>query len=796
MTPHRWLACVTGLVLLPVLATAQQTRPNFLWLIAEDLGPDLSCYGNADVQTPHLDRLAAEGMRFHHAFVTCPVCSPSRSAIMTGMYQTTLDAHNHRSHRDDGHRLPDGVRLLTHWMKDAGYFTANLRELPGDWGFRGIGKTDFNFFVEGRSCDSDKWSDLKSHQPFFAQINFHETHRPFPKTRTTSPDKVHLPPYYPDHPVARADWAAYLDALIELDRKVGLVLEGLEKEGLADNTVIVFFADNGAAHVRGKQFCYDSGLRVPLIIRWPRGIPAPTGYTPGKVDTRLVELIDLAPTLLTLAGAEKPARMQGRVLLGDRQEPPRQYAFGARDRCDETVFRFRTVRDDRYRYIRNFTPDRPFLQANRYKENSYPVWNLLKTLHAEGKLTPLQAVLCAPTMPEEELYDLQRDPHETVNLARDPALAEVKARLQAALDRWMVETEDRGRLPEPESLAARQGVRWPGNRPNFGYTLADEPMPPPIRAGIPKAKQPVVLDGNLEEWVGALAVPVHVGHPDWPNRGGEFLLLWDEENLYVGQRCLDQHPIHVGRDDQIWNGDAVEFYLDTRSGKDLGKAEFAQGTLHLFWTPFTHSDVKPRIQVRPLPAFKDLRLDGAELSARQTAWGYTAEFKLPWRNFSGFAAKVGTILGLDLELCSSDGGPRSDRTFVWTGPASVASPSAFARVQLVETLSSEHLQAMGPSLLPTALTLSENYPWLYGTVGVSTTIADRVARIEGQLRDAAGKVRKTASAAPKADPPSGLVLWRGAWELFDLPPGTYWLDITAKDADGREITQRRIPVVR
>ncbi|MCS6976585.1 MAG: sulfatase-like hydrolase/transferase [Gemmatales bacterium] len=796
MFRHFILAVTTVLLAVSSVTAAGTARPNFLWLIAEDLGPDLSCYGNSDVQTPHLDRLASEGMRFQFAFVTCPVCSPSRSAIMTGMYQTTIDAHNHRSHRDDGHRLPEGVRLLTHWMKDAGYFTANLRELPEEWGFRGIGKTDFNFFVEGRSCDTDRWADLKSHQPFFAQINFHETHRPFPRTRQTPPEKVHLPPYYPDHPVARADWAAYLDALIELDRKVGRILDGLKRDGLADNTVVVFFADNGPAHVRAKQFCYDSGLRVPLILRWPKSIPAPSGYAPGRVDTRLVELIDLAPTLLALAGADKPARMQGRVILGDRQDPPRQYAFGARDRCDETIFRFRTVRDARYRYIRNFTPDRPFLQANRYKETSYPVWNLLKTLHAEGKLTPIQAVLCAPTMPEEELYDLDHDPHETANLANDPALAEVKARLKDALERWTEETQDRGRLPEPEFLAANQGVRWPGNRPNFGYTLADEPMPPPIQAAIPKAKQAVVVDGHLDEWSGALAAPVHVGHPDWSNRGGEFLLMWDENHLYVGQRCLDQQPAHVGRDDQIWNGDAVEFYLDTRQGDQLGKPDFAPGTLHMFWTPFTRSEVKPRIQVRPLPAFKDLRLDGVEVAARKTAWGYTAEFKLPWRNFAGFAPKAGVVLGLDLELCSSDGGPRSDRTFVWTGPASVGSPSAFARIQLVDELTPAHLQAMGPTLLPAALNQSANYPWLYGTVGVSTTIAGRVARIEGHLLDASGKVRKTASAVPKTDPPSGLVLWRGAWELFDVPEGRYWLDLVARDAEGKEITRRRLNVVR
>src|SRR5262245_9781112 len=262
-------------------------RPNILWLIAEDIGPHLACYGTKEVSTPHADRLAAEGVLYTRFFTTAPVCSPSRSAFMTGMYQTTIGAHNHRSHRDDGLQLPAGVRLLTDWLRDAGYFTANVRELPAGFGFKGAGKTDWNFAYSGKPFDSDRWADLKGHQPFYAQINFQETHRKFHAPEKADPAKVEIPPYYPDHPVTRADWAKYLDAATELDRKVGLVLEQLEKEGLAENTVIVFFGDNGQAHVRGKQFCYDSGLHVPLIIRWPSKFAAPGHFSAGSVDTRL-----------------------------------------------------------------------------------------------------------------------------------------------------------------------------------------------------------------------------------------------------------------------------------------------------------------------------------------------------------------------------------------------------------------------------------------------------------------------------------------------------------------------------
>jgi arylsulfatase A-like enzyme len=380
---------------------------------------------------------------------------------MTGMYAVTIGAHNHRSHRDDGYELPDGVRVLTDWFRQAGYFTANIRELPADFGFRGAGKTDWNFTYHGQPFDSERWDELRGHQPFFAQINFQETHRKFHAPKRADPAKVVMPPYYPDHPVVRADWAEYLDSATELDRKIGLVLGGLEKEGLAGNTIIVFFGDNGQAQVRGKQFCYDSGLHVPLIIRWPKGAPRPKGFRAGSVDGRLVDMIDLGPTMLSLAGVSKPPKMEGKVFLGDTAEARRRYSFGARDRCDETVFRFRTVRDVRYRYIRNFTPDRPFLQANEYKERSYPVWNLLKELHSQGRLTPLQEVLCAPTMPDEELYDLEADPYETVNLARSSRHGQVLRRLRAALETWIEETGDQGRQLEPPEVAARKGATKP-----------------------------------------------------------------------------------------------------------------------------------------------------------------------------------------------------------------------------------------------------------------------------------------------------------------------------------------------
>lgn len=442
-------------------------RPNILWILAEDFSPHLGCYGTKEVASPHLDRLAAEGVRFDRAFTTAPVCSASRSAFMTGMYQTAIGAHNHRSHRTPDFPLPAGVRVLTDWLREAGYFTANIRALPAPIAFSGTGKTDWNFHHSGAPFDSDRWSDLKSRQPFFAQINLLETHRSAPSTTTTGrafaaprgldPSTVSIPPYYPDCPEVRADWANYLDDAMALDAKVGAILAQLERDGLADSTFVVFMGDHGQAHVRGKQWCYDSGLRVPLIMRWPKGLPVPAGFNPGTASGRIVEAIDVAPTMITLAGAPKPAAMQGRVLFGPRADPPRRYAFGARDRCDETVFRIRTVRDDRYRYIRNFNPEKPFLSLNRYKENQYVAIPAMRRLHEQGKLNAAQEKLFAPGMDPEELYDLDVDPHEIVNLvgSSKPAHQAALERLRAELAQWIERTNDHGRVLESAAELAR-----------------------------------------------------------------------------------------------------------------------------------------------------------------------------------------------------------------------------------------------------------------------------------------------------------------------------------------------------
>ncbi len=424
-------------------ASVKQEGPNVLWIIGDDLSPDLACYGNNIVKTPNLDRLAREGARYTQVFTTAPVCSPSRSAFMTGMYQTSIGAHQHNT--PNKKPLPDGVKTLTDHFREAGYFTSNTN---GD--FKIPGKTHFNFKDE-TPFDGTDWRQRKSGQPFYAQVNFHEPHRRFlrdPKN-PIDPNKVQLPPYYPDDQLSRRDWADYLESIQILDQKVGEVLERLEADGLSENTIVVFMGDHGRAHVRDKQFLYDGGIQIPLIIRWPGHIK------PGTVNDDLISAIDLAPTSLNLSGISVPKNMQGQAFLG-ADANSREYIVAARDRCDETFDRIRCVRTKRFKYIRNFHPDLPYKQTNLYKQHSYPVRTLMEVWFAEGKLTPAQARFMAPTRPSEELYDLENDPDEIHNLADKEEHMATLETLRYTLDKWITETKDQGEIPENRDIATQQ----------------------------------------------------------------------------------------------------------------------------------------------------------------------------------------------------------------------------------------------------------------------------------------------------------------------------------------------------
>ncbi len=458
-----------------VLARGAEVRkPNILWLVGENLTThDLGSYGAKQVRTPHLDALAASGVRYTHVFATNPTCAPSRSAFFTGMYQTTTDTHHMRSHRDDDFRLPVGVRPITHRLRDVGYFTANLKTIGGL--AIGTGKLDLNFVNEGPIYHpgSDDWSWLAGKRPFFAVVNSHENEydiydrQSAAKERVkwvgedehekfATPENVTPPPYYPDHPIVRQEWARYLNSVSGMDRRIGWVLDRLRRDGLEDDTIVIFFGDNGRLDPRGIHWCYDSGLRVPMIIKWPKNFPAPAGYRPGAVEDRIVSLIDVTATTLAFAGIERPTLMQGRVLLGERADPPRTFAFAARDRIDETQQRIRSVHDKRFHYIRTLSSGPTFASLNRYKEKCFPIVPLMREMLAKGQLSGPPLELMTRSGPSEELYDTEADPHEVRNLATstDHAHQAALSRLRAALEAWMIETGDRGAVPEPASVVA------------------------------------------------------------------------------------------------------------------------------------------------------------------------------------------------------------------------------------------------------------------------------------------------------------------------------------------------------
>ncbi|WP_145257936.1 sulfatase [Planctomycetes bacterium Pan216] len=430
-------------LVLPSSSAQADDRPNVVWIVADDLSPELGCYGYEGVETPNIDRLANEGVRYTRAFATAPVCSSSRSAFITGVYQTTTGTHHHRTADKPALRSP--IEPLPVLMKRAGYFVSN-----GNSSMKRAGKSDYNFAFEGKLYDGPDWSKRKKGQSFFAQVQIHEPHRGFvqadPSRRATS---MEIPSYYPDHPVIRAEWANYLASIEVLDRHVGAVLERLEREGVADNTVVFFFGDHGRPHYRDKQWLYDGGLRVPLIIRWPGHLK------PDSENTQLVTLLDVTATTLSLAGVAVPSWMDGRDMFA-KDFKGHQMVFGARDRCGTTNDRIRSVRTERFKYIRNFHPELPYSQHSGYKQLSYPGMTVAQVLEEQGKLKGPPALFWSERRPEEELYDLQADPDEVLNLAGDPGQAETLAQLRGALDQWVQESDDQGRLPEPDNEVVRK----------------------------------------------------------------------------------------------------------------------------------------------------------------------------------------------------------------------------------------------------------------------------------------------------------------------------------------------------
>lgn len=421
-------------------------KPNIVWIMLEDWGYQLSCYDEPGIRTPYVDQLAEEGIRYTNAFCTAPVCSPSRSAMMTGFHQNYIGANQHRTQGPDFPKkpLPHGIKPMTHLLEEAGYFTC----------FMEARKTDYNFTYEGEIYQGKDWSERAEGQPFFAQLTFPGTHRRWQRDSINpiSIDDVRLPPYYPQTELAKRDWANGLEAMQNVDRQVGEVLNRLEEEGLAENTLVFLIGDNGRCMPRGKQFLYDGGIQVPIIARWPEHIEA------GQVSDAMVMTIDITKTILDVAGVQPTHPLHGLNMLEDEINE-REYIFAARDKMDSTHDAMRAIRSERYKLIHNLMPERAYCQFNDYKERSYPVLALLNVMHLKGELTPEQDQFMADHKPEFELFDLQEDPYEMHNLADDPDYQEVKETLLAELNKWRKEINDQGVTEE-----FRKGG-WPATYP-------------------------------------------------------------------------------------------------------------------------------------------------------------------------------------------------------------------------------------------------------------------------------------------------------------------------------------------
>ena len=517
-----------------------QKRLNFLWVSFEDTNPFFGCYGDTIARTPYLDRLGSEGCIWKNAFSTAGVCAPARSAVITGMYPISIGTHHMRTTHTNAAApdlptpysavLPHYVKCFTEYLRAAGYYCTNNV------------KTDYQF-----TPPLTAWDELSTEahwrnrpdpeQPFFAVFNPTRTHEsgmwpekcPEP---TFDPDTMQLPPYFPDTPKVRQAMARMYTNIEHNDGILGELLMQLEKDGLADYTVVFHWSDHGPLP-RGKRWPYDSGVHIPMIVRWPGRLE------PGTLDKRLVSTIDLGPTLLSLAGIGIPRHIQGRAFLGDQAAAPREYVYMSRDRHDESYDRVRAVRDKRYKYMRHYYPGTPYLSWIPYR-NHHPILQEMWRLYAAGELTGPQ-LLMFQTRPPEELYDTQNDPFEIDNLAGNPAFEPELSRLRGALDHWMGEVGDLGAMPESEMVR-----RWypdgkqPGTAAPLFVPICEES---PGEQTVPESglfKAPVLLQMHCATQGASIACTFDEGDD------ARWLLYSEPLRLPAGETTVRARAIRIG----------------------------------------------------------------------------------------------------------------------------------------------------------------------------------------------------------------------------------------------------------
>jgi len=444
--------------------TVTPDRYNILWVTCEDMSPHLGCYGDTLARTPNLDRLAQEGIRFTNVYSVSGVCAPSRAAIITGLYPCSFGAQHMRTLArtasidkiTDPEALsipvyeavpPPYVKCFPEYLRAIGYYCTNNS------------KTDYQFHPPITAWDENgskaHWKNRKSGQPFFAVFNIGITHESqiwqrAGDTLITDPASVPVPPYYPDSPVIRRDLARMYDNIALMDQQVGNFLAELNDAGLMDSTIIFFYSDHGDGTPRAKRWVYDSGLHVPLIVRFPGQEEA------GMIVDELISFIDFAPTVLSLAGIDIPDYLHGRAFLGSRKEMEPEFIFAARDRMDPALDNIRAVRDKRYKYIRNYMPEKPYVQFIPYRDQM-PLMQELHKFEGEDKLNDIQKIWFSKTKPEEELYDLEDDPYEINNLADNPDYIEILDRMRKAHENWKTNYDPYNLIPETDLVK----LLWP-----------------------------------------------------------------------------------------------------------------------------------------------------------------------------------------------------------------------------------------------------------------------------------------------------------------------------------------------
>lgn len=477
--------------------------PNIVWIVAEDLSPIIAAFGDSTAQTPNLDRLAAEGIRFPNTFSISGVCAPSRAALATGMYPTSIGAHNMRVQWNAenmeavGLKLyevvpPPEVKMMSQLLREHGYFCTNndktdyqFKPTITAWDENGMrahwrhrkdkAQPFFSIFNLGITHESQVWTTGKKNlryvegfeNPDAPTLAWSDTYAEADRPPLTVGEEVPIPPYLADTEITRRDVRRVYSNIEIMDQQVGLILDQLEADGELDNTIIFWYTDHGGPLPRQKRLVYDSGIRVPLIVRYPDQQRA------GTIDSSLTSFVDFAPTVFSLAGIQPPNYLQGQAFLGPYQaETARKYVYAAADRFDAVYDHMRATRDHRYKYIRHPKPDLNYYIPVAYREQMGAMQELLR-LRDAGELTDIQAQWFREQRPVEELFDTYTDPHEVNNLANNPAYADKLASLRQACDEWLATTGDMGELPESEVLTQFWGPEWEQPQTNAPYARRD-----------------------------------------------------------------------------------------------------------------------------------------------------------------------------------------------------------------------------------------------------------------------------------------------------------------------------------